>query len=70
MSGGKTPENRCAESTTGTFGTTAIMGTHHLKSKHSLTCVTRQIAPARYRRCRVMPWAHPTYKKMADLSSY
>jgi hypothetical protein len=60
---GKTPENRCAASTTAPL---CYSGPHwppspqtKLKPKHSLTCVTRQIPPPRHRRCQVMPSAKP-----------
>ena len=40
---GKTPENRCAVSTRVPPATAALIGTHHLKSKHSMTCVSHHI---------------------------
>ena len=51
--------NSCAASPMRTPATTALLGTPHLKTKHSLTCVTRQIPPPRHHRCQVMPSAHP-----------
>ena len=51
--------NSCAASPMRTPATTALLGTPHLKTKQSLTCVTRQIPPPRHHRCQVMPSAHP-----------